>query len=142
MRLQVVNTAVRVAKRKVRQFHAHRVDGKVAPERRLLEAEFFIGMHHETAVAVTDLAFGTRERKVERKPLHRQVNHAERLAHQVRAAVLRKNRHQGILRHVVNFNVVVAAGLAEECVTHPSAHQKGTAARLADISRDFQQAPR
>ena len=69
-------------------------------------------MHHEAAVAIAHLAFGTRERKIEREALHGQVNHAESLAHQIRAAVLRKNRNKRVLRHIVDFDIVVAAGLA------------------------------
>ena len=85
---QVVNAAVRVAKREFRQFHAHRIDGKVTTKCRFLEREFLIRMHHETAVAIADFAFGTREREIEREALHRQMNHAKRFAHKIRTTVL------------------------------------------------------
>ena len=85
---QVVNAAVRVAKRQFRKFHAHRIDGKVTAERRFLEREFFIRMHYETAVAIANLALGTREREIEREALHRQMNHAKRFAHKIRTTVL------------------------------------------------------
>ena len=112
MRFQVVNTAIGVAEREFRQFHAHGIDGKVATEGGLLEAQLFIGMHHETAVAIAHLAFGAREREIKRQTLHGQVNHAESLAHQIGAAVFGKNWNKGVLRHVVDFDIVVAARLA------------------------------
>ena len=86
--LQVIDSAIRVAKREFRQFHAHRVDRKVTAERGLLKRKLFIGMHHETAMPVTDLAFCTRKREIERKPLHRQMDDAKSLPHEIRAAVL------------------------------------------------------
>ena len=138
MRLQVFNAAIRVAQREFRQFHAHRVDGKVAPERRFLEAEFFVGMHHETAVTVAHLAFRAREREIERKPLHGEVNHAKSLPDQIRAAIFRKYWHEGILRHVVDFDIVVPAALAQKRIAYPAAHQEGATARIADIACDFQ----
>ena len=86
--LQVVNAAVWVTQRKFRKFHAHRIDGKVTTECRFLEREFLIRMHHETAVAIADFAFGTREREIEREALHRQMDHAKSLPDKIRTAVL------------------------------------------------------
>ena len=86
--LQVINAAVRVAQRKFRKFHAHRIDGKVTAESRFLERELFIRMHYETAMTIANLAFGTREREIEREAFHRQMNHAKRLTHKICAAVL------------------------------------------------------
>ena len=142
MRLQIVDTAIRVAKREFRKFHAHRVDGKVTTQRRLLKAQLLVGMHHESAVAVTHLAFGARKREIERESLHGEMDDAERLPDQVRTAVLRENGHERVLRHVVYLDIVVAARPAQKSVADPAAHQEGTAARLADIARDFQKASR
>ena len=88
MRFQVINTAIRVTKREFRQFHTHGIDGKIAPECGFFKTQFFVGMHHETAVTTADFTFGARERKIERQTLHGQVNHAESLAHQIRTAIL------------------------------------------------------
>ena len=138
MRFQVADAVIRVAEREFGQFHAHRVDGEVAPEGRLPETEFLVCMHHESAVPVTHLALGAREREIERQSLHGEVNHPERFPDQIGAAILRKNRHQSVLRHVVDFNIVVPAGLAQEGIADPTAYQEGTATRVADIARDFQ----
>ena len=86
--LQIVDSAIRVAKRKLRQFHAHSVNRKVTAESRLLERKLFIGMHHEAAMTIADLAFCTRKREIERKPLHRQMDDAKSLPHKIRAAIL------------------------------------------------------
>ena len=86
--LQIVDAAIRIAKREFRQFHAHRVNCKVSAERGLLKRKLFISMHHETAMPVTDLAFCTRKREIERKPLHRQMDDAKSLPHEIRATVL------------------------------------------------------
>ena len=99
-------------------------------------------MHHETAVAVADLAFGARKRKIERKPLHRKVNHAECLAHQIRAAMFRKNGHQRILRHVVDFDIVIAARLSQKGIADPAAYQKSAATGLANLACNFEEASR
>ena len=99
-------------------------------------------MHHETAMAVAHLALGAREREIERQSLHGKVNHAKRLPDQVRAAVLREDRHQRVLRHIVDFDIVVAACFSQERIADPAAHQIGTATRVADIARNFQQTVR
>ena len=93
-------------------------------------------------MAVADLALRPRKGKIQGLALHRQVDHPERAAHQVRLPVLLENRHELVLADVVNLDVVVAAVPAQKGVTDPAADKERATPRPADIADDLQKLPR
>ena len=70
------------------------------------------------------------------------MNDAKSLAHQVRTSVFLQNGDKFILREVIDFDIVVAAILAQKRIAHPAAHQESPAARFTNFPSDRKQATR
>ena len=93
-----------------------RIDGEVAPAQVFLQRHRGLGMHHEAGVAARGFAFGARQcvfLAAARVQEHREI------AADLLVAGIEHLSRAGADHHVI----VVARGLAEQCIAHRAAHQ-------------------
>ena len=88
------------------------------------------------------LVLGAGEGEVVHPSVDAHGDDAEGLAHQVGLGVADEDVEEPLHLEAVHFDVVVQAGLAEQMVADPAAHQVGLPAGLVDLPGDFQEAGR
>ena len=119
-----------------------RVDGEVAPARRVRDRHGGVALHHEAPVATAGLRLAARERHVDRfagEPRH--LVHRKAVAHRLHAPQVPQQRVQPVGGHTEHLDVHVLRGPLQEPVAHPAAHDQRAPAGRLDGPRDGRDGP-